>query len=94
MHLAGRPDGADVLAAQIGIGQCLTNTGAHTIPPIGRILLAPQGFGLADRLWTAGHSNHIPALINNKGFGAGRADVKSHQTGHGISFLMDHPDGR
>ena len=87
MHLTGEADGADVVATKTRLRERLTDTCADAMPPIGRILLAPLWLWLTDWLRGIGDSDDITRCINDQRFGAGGADIESHQVGHDVTFL-------
>ena len=50
-----------------------------------------SGWGLADGLRAIGDGDDLARVVYNQRFGAGGADVESHEVGHGVSFLSYAP---
>ncbi len=82
VHLAGKADRADVGRLELG----LLHDGAHGfhrgLPPVVRVLLTPQRFGMVARVGGHRLAEDFAALVDGERFGAGRADVDAEVDAH------------
>jgi hypothetical protein len=79
VHLPGQADGGDLVARSAAFRQHSADAGRDAVPPVCRILLAPQRFRLADGLRRGVRGDHAPRRVCDERLGASRADVQSQQ---------------
>ncbi len=82
VHLAREADRANVGRFQLGFLHDGADGLHRGLPPIFRVLLAPERFGMVTRVRGQRLCQDFAAVVDRERFGAGRADVDAEVDAH------------
>src|SRR5690606_35343005 len=82
VHLAGQPDGGYLVGGDTRLVESLADGPDRRVPPVSRVLLAPQRPGRVVGVLDASHSDDLPHLVDQQRLGGRGRHVHAQHVAH------------